>query len=59
MVREPVIRTLRGARLFLQQHHESARAYSCYLGHYDCSTYSDGPCLDETLSNFPEAEEDE
>lgn len=49
---EPYIKTPAAARKFLADHKLTDRAHRCYNGHYDCSTYNGGPCLDETLSNF-------
>jgi hypothetical protein len=42
----------------LAEHARTDRAHPCCHGN-DCSTYDNGPCLDETLSNFPELESDQ
>ena len=53
----PVIKTLAAARQFLKRHAETERDHHCGYGHFGCSWYDGGPCLDETLSNFPELED--
>jgi hypothetical protein len=50
----PIISTKGGAELFLKRHAEAEKLFPCYLGHFDCSPNLYGPCLDETLSRFPE-----
>jgi hypothetical protein len=32
------------------------RLQSCTYGHLDCSIYGGGPCLDETLGRYPQAD---
>jgi len=53
----PIIRTKGGAELFLKRHHDAERLHPCYRGHGECSTNLYGPCIDETLSNFPDLAE--
>jgi hypothetical protein len=52
----PIIRTRGGAELFLQKHARAERLYPCYLDHPECSTSRGGPCVDETLGNFPDVD---
>ena len=51
----PCVHTLIGAKLFMKKFGETEKAYTCVHGHFDCSIADGGPCMDETLSNFPEA----
>jgi hypothetical protein len=48
------ITTIEFARKFLRDLDASDKDYFCCYGHGGCSTYHHGPCMDETLSNFPE-----
>jgi hypothetical protein len=52
-----VIKTESEARAFLSRmadHRGSDEpAHPCCYGHPDCSDSDGGPCLDETLTNFP------
>lgn len=53
----PIVRTKKGAEEFMRRYRATERAHPCYLGHTDCSTHDGGPCMDETLSNFPDADD--
>ena len=50
----PVILTENAARKFLYDLRKVAGLHRCCHGHACCSTYGGGPCLEETLNNFPE-----
>jgi len=51
-------RALNEARAFLKRQRETERAHYCKHGHYDCSDHDGGRCLDETLNQFPQLEDE-
>lgn len=54
-----VVRTLSGAHEFMNTFdliaQEGEEEFTCVHGHRACSVLEGGPCMDETLANFPEA----
>jgi hypothetical protein len=60
MTPEPHITTKAAAEKFMANYNRLGnigRQCSCYNGHFECSTTDNGPCMDETLSAFPELAE--
>lgn len=52
----PRILTTAAARKFLNQLATMDDGKPCCYGHMGCSTHEGGPCCDETMSNFPDAD---
>jgi hypothetical protein len=52
-------RTLADAKAWVREYDRMAHAPThcvCEHGHFNCSVTPEGPCLDEILTAFPEAE---
>jgi len=53
--------TLTQARIWIRKYDEAYmtdETWPCKYGHLNCSVRNGGTCLDETLTNFPQLEEE-
>ena len=53
--------TLTQARIWIRKYDEAYmtdETWPCKYGHLNCSDRNGGTCLDETLTNFPQLEEE-
>ena len=41
------------ARAIVRKSHYAHELFPCEHGHFECSTFDDGPCIDELLYIYP------